>query len=456
MPIKAIFRKSDAEQRSYGWFQRLRLGRLLFGYEPERYRKIGRLHDSFKGNNVYDNLTPWQKALADANHVVYDNLPLKTYYQAQSNELAEEGTTTSLTTNEGIDELRDPLKPKSQFITAGWWNPLAFLEFITLAWANWATDRLDPLKDSGASKFGSYVHITVASGFNALFKTVNQVFTPLTAVLLGLAALNYSSGVLLLGPIQLPTLALWGLGAALLIIPGLMHYPLYKKYLDDNHGAYQPELRAIGRSLGHVLESLVIGVLNPVFRLVQKAYFLAKSHPKIALTTAVVATLAVVSLIALPLIPGVHSALHFGKSLGSTLGQIWSPATSGLGLSALGKSLFEIALVAAATLGIVDLVTRTGKSVAEIIDDRDAQKNVQFEARTIIDFGDTCAEKPHNIVVKAFKRDEPCSISEQREEPHKAYTFLQYDKNYGNNDAKKKSWISNQQNNNNYNNTNKR
>lgn len=335
--IYTLFRASDAEQASYSLLERLNAGALLFASETEDYRK----KDS--PSRIFWN----------AVHIVFDNRIFK----------------YSLTNSEGLDKHEaktrqnkfnaEKAKPDSalnSFMTAGYWNPFAWLEALSLFWVNLATLNYNPLAQTGLSAWGAIAQIVLASFVHAISKTVNLVCTPLFIILLGSAVAAFG-----FTPIVTACTAFAGLAS---IISVVYHYNKSKQLYKDFDYTAAPMSHWVA-GLRHLIASLVIGIVQPVVRLYERARDLYHTHPTFFWLGALVVTVAVLTFAVFPYVGAPAIA---GFELGGLINQLFNPLLNKLAehfvLTSLESTIFKTAVVLVTTLGVADLLTRAVKEVA--------------------------------------------------------------------------------------------
>lgn len=425
------FRASDAEQRSYSLRERLIAGKLLFTSDPQAYRKMDTPVQIFWNavHVVFDNRifkasflkqTPLEAVLASTpqekqkkiskaayheNYIKEFNERTKAYnaYRAQYQALSEnerynradeftQATTAYQTYKSNYEDylrrkqetegkIEEDKKERMQiyaqekakensalnnFMTAGYWNPFAWLEALSLFWVNWATARYQPLTDSGLSTFGSYCHISFAALVHAFFKTVNLVCTPLAVILLGSAAFAFGFTPAVI------TFTVFAIAASIFSV--IYHRDRSKKLFADIGQHASPYFHWM-QGIRHFFSSLIMGIIQPLVRLAERARDLYHTHPKLFWAGVFVVTIAV---FAFAVFPYVGAPAILGFKLGSVALKVFSPVLTKLAeyfvLNAVEATVFKSAVTFVTVLGVVDLISRGFKEIAGWFDSFQAKK----------------------------------------------------------------------------------
>lgn len=356
--VYTLFRASDAEQRSYSLAERLNAGRYLFAPDKAKTRKMD----------------TWQDIFWNAIHVVFDNRLLKQSYLNQSalNENADDHLKT-IEKQQIKTDFKDDISNRdtilSKMMTAGYWNPYAWLEALSLFWVNWATKRYDPLNDSFASSLGSEIHIAIATFFHAVAKSVNLIATPLTVILLLSAAVIFG--------FTPAVIAVTVLGSLAAVFSVAYHAGLSQSEDPENKRSY---LYHLGMGFRHLAESIIMGLTQPIIRLLERARDLYRTNPALFWAGAVVVTMAV---LAFAVFPYVGAPAILGFKLGTFAFNLLNPLLTTLGeyftLTGFQLGVFKTAVSFVVTLGVVDLITRGVKEIAGWFNVKEAKEQGELK-----------------------------------------------------------------------------
>jgi hypothetical protein len=322
--VSATFRRSDELTRSYSLRERLGAGKFLFKQSTSKYK-----------------VTSFGRAVRDARKWVFKNYPRTAWEENNGQNLVihNSGAAKSLR-------------------VAGYWNPLAWIEVFALAWANYATLRYNPLQESGLSVARSYFHIGLASLVHAVAKTINLVFSAIAPVL-------FIGAVLTVGLANPWIQTLLAIGTAFLAYSIIHHGKLNAAALNDlQDGPADLEYYLYG--LLHTLTAMVLGVVNPLIRLWNKASDLYETHPKLAILAGFTVVAIALSVALFPYV-GVPALMDF--EFGSVMATVVAPVIgffSGLlsTMPATVSTMLSITTLTAFTLGAMDLTVRGFKEIA--------------------------------------------------------------------------------------------
>lgn len=236
------------------------------------------------------------------------------------------------------------------FTRIGRWNPLAWLEVLTLTWLNDATLKHAPSKHSSRKNITTGLNIIAAYAFNAAAKTLNVVGTPIALAALGVLAL--AKGLIV---------GLWLLGGAAAVMLGIV---MYSAYIFDKSRA--PGVDVTNRNVLSFYKdaawSMMLGVFTPVIRVFENLKKLYNERPYTAVAAGVVGLLAVLVIVIFPHV-GIGALLGF--KLG---GLIIAPIVNALTVSAtgpIGAAILTKTALLAFSVGIMDACVRGFKEIAD-------------------------------------------------------------------------------------------